>query len=578
MRLLALSVLGGLAGFGLARWTSDVSIRADSSHVISIAGEPVAFGKAVPAMAAQSPPQGSARQRLADTLKGDDPFLAAQPLIDWIQASTIEDFREVVAEGDKFPIPVFSGYTEKFRDAYFDLIVHRWYELDPEGALRGIQSIIAAKKKNDNPYSFASWEAKGLLSAAARHRPVEVFENWQFDKQAGGLDPVLQAGFESLGASDPATARKYLDRLVDRESRRLGEEMMAKGVARSDPVAAVAIGKQVRNPDIFSIALNAAERISPGAVRDTIAAIGEESLPPWGLPELLLRHPEIAGSIQGTPKPKQEYCPSEELQAMADRLPPERRQEMIDRFDSLPPGVREAMGVALASSWSRTDPAKAAEWAMKLATPADRAGAGNKAAEQVFLRWINTSPEAAVEWWRSLPPSPLRDGIGTNASTFVAEQRDLELAMSLYHPQSGKEDEQVTAQLTQMFAERDPAQAAEWLSHVPEGITMTDASRTVIDRWFPLDPIAAAQWVESLPPGPRRDSATNAFVNQAAAENPAEAGEWVKTIKDQKLRQQAALEVFWRMRSENPTAAIEWFRALDGVNSQWHARLLRRLE
>jgi hypothetical protein len=577
MRLLALCVVCGLAGFGLARWHSVVPVNAVETPKPSATdtGESSTSANAGSMPVPSAPSTGSARKRLADAMQGDDTAVAAERLLAWIQGATIEDFRQLVAEGGKFPVPVFTGFNERFRSAYFDALAERWFTVDPNGALHAMQSVRDQLRKSDEKYSIRVWEADGLLKAAARVRPVEVLKDWPLEKESGGLNTVVQGGLESLAAQDPAAARKLLERIGNPESLKLAEEFIARGIARSDPVAAVAIGKRLKDPGVFSHALAAAERISPGAIRDVVSAIGEDLTSVWSFSELLLRHPDLGGALPNMAEPKREYGASDELQAEADRLSPEERQKILDHFDSLPASVRGPMGTAVTSAWARTEPDKAADWAMKHATPTDRSGPGNVAAEMVFLRWINNTPEAAVAWWRSLPPGPLRDAMGTNASTFLAEQGDLESALELFHPRSGTEDEQAAAHLTQILAERDPARAAESLLKVPDGILLKDASRKVIESWFPRDPDAVARWVESLPPGPRRDNATQAFIEQAAAESPTGAGEWVKTIADRRLRQDAAMQVYWRMQMENPAAAIEWIRGLDGVDPRWHARMLR---
>jgi hypothetical protein len=172
----------------------------------------------------------------------------------------------------------------------------------------------------------------------------------------------------------------------------------------------------------------------------------------------------------------------------------------------------------------------------------------------------------------------LRDALGTNASTFIAEQGDLDTALALFRPQPGKEDSQVTAQLVQIFVERDPAKAAEWLRDLPEGASVKDSAGTVVNSWYLRDPTAVAKWVESLPAGPRRDEATQAFVRQAAVESAMGVAEWVETIADPKLRREATEQVYWLMRNEDPEGANRWLNKLQGVDPQWQARFIRMFQ
>lgn len=571
MRLFTFCIVGGLAGFGLARWTAaPAAIRAvESGRAENKALTQETSAKATPSVPDSTKP---VPEQLKDALRGGDPFAASQRMVDWINASTREDFAEFARDPGKIPMPFFHGLGNEFERAYFDALVDRWFALDPDGAIRGIKSMNESPKSGPNGPPLQCFS---FLAAAARSRPEAFLDGMIDDFEKGKTDGVIDMAFENLSTRDPKAARRFLDRLPTLEAKRSAEVRIANGIAQSDPLAAVAIAKQMKEKSLYGEALAAAERIGPGMVSQVASAIGYDQIQSWDLAKLALRNP---GIIDATSKPVEELSGeliANQLIPETDRLSPEERQAALGRLGDFPSGTRDALAAAIASSWARTEPKEAAEWAMAHAKPADRAGSANEAAQGVFLRWINGEPEAAVAWWRSLPDSKLRDALGTNASTFLAEQGDLETALTLYRPQPGKEDDQATAQLVQMFAKQDPAKAAEWLRKIPDGVSGKRGSRTVVDAWYSRDPEAVAHWVESLPAGPRRDEATQAFVKQASVESPSGATEWVETINDPKLRQEAAEHVFWQMRSEDPAAASKWIKGLKGVDAEWHARFLK---
>ena len=191
--------------------------------------------------------------------------------------------------------------------------------------------------------------------------------------------------------------------------------------------------------------------------------------------------------------------------AEADHLSPEQREHLLAHCDSLPAANREGVVAALASSWARTESAKAAAWALAHGQADDGASVANSAAQQVFLRWVNNDADAALAWWRVLTASQLHDALGTNASTFLAENGQIDAAMELFHPRA------------------NPAGA-----------------------WYVRDPEAVARWVETLPAGAARDQATRVFIEKAAAASPVSAAEWVETVADPALHQKAAEWVFWK--------------------------------
>ncbi len=219
---------------------------------------------------------------------------------------------------------------------------------------------------------------------------------------------------------------------------------MARQMWRESSIdeAALAAWRQIGLANsIDEAALASAERIGPGMVRQVFAAADGRLDNVRELPELLLRYPDLAAEIKSDAKSVWAGKYPHEQQAAADRLPPEERARLLAAYDTLPAGARDDLATALASSWARTDPRAAADWALAHAKTEDRKNAANGAAQQVFLRWVNNDTDAALAWWRALPASPLREALGNEASTFVAEAGDLDTALALYHPPEEKDAE-----------------------------------------------------------------------------------------------------------------------------------------
>jgi hypothetical protein len=234
------------------------------------------------------------------------------------------------------------------------------------------------------------------------------------------------------------------------------------------------------------------------------------------------------------------------------------------------------IAAALASAWARTEPEKAAAWALGIANPSEANAPSNNAAQFVFLRWIHTDRDGALRWFESLPDSPMRNALGANASTYLAHEGELETAVALHGPGSRDEPHDTTAHLAQRYAERDPAAAAAWLATIPEASTDDSSVEFVVAKWYQRDPTSVGQWVESLPFGPRRDHAAKEIVERALHEDAAAAAAWTRLIGNRKLQQSMAAEVYLEYSRGDPARAAEWINSLEAVGEGWKGRFLRR--
>lgn len=509
------------------------------------------------------------RKRLSKALEGDDPLASAGPALAWLEAATLEDFQNLAADPEKFPFPAFREFQNDFRSAFFNTLVDRWLRLDPDGAWEAMKRVQDLWTKQLGP-------TNDLYSAAACVRPEWVLERTPVTSDNGHLERYAGTALMRLAARDASAARRFLSRLPDPTMRRNAEVTIARGIAQSDPLTAVAIARQMKEDSLYDTALSAAEKIGPGMVRQVVLAAGGKLDGSYQIPWLLLRDPDLAADLAGTGGYRFAGF-TQDLSRHAERISPEERARVLAGYATLPDGMRDDIATVLVSSWARTEPRQAAEWALAHAQPQERASPANRAATQAFLRWANTDADAALAWWRALPPSPLRDALGTEASTFIAEAGQLDAAIELFRPSSKKVDEDITAHLAQYIAARDPAEAAAWLASLPADVLTEKAVRHVVRKWYAEESEAVARYVEQLPAGPRRDQALTSFIGEAARQSPSGASEWVETITEPKLRQQAALAVYQHWWGTDAAAAQAWMRALQGVDREWHERFLRRM-
>lgn len=536
-------------------------------------------------------PLQSVRQPIRDALAGDDPFASAARLLAWLQTTTVETFRKLAEEPEKFPSPYFSGFDQEFRSAYFEAIAERWMALDPDNALVAMQRIDQALEKQDYSGDF--------LRAAAKLRPELILEKLPLENKGGYLEAYTHAALGSLAARDMKAARLVAEHCTDASLRKDAYTAISMGVARNDPLAAVALASEMKQKDLCTVALRGAERIGSGMIRQVLQAAGDQLEPDAISPDFVLQHPDLAMDLPSLRAPKNTAQINEQTLAASDRLAPEERAHLLANCESLPGSARDAVVAALASTWARTEPKEAAEWALAHGKPEEGANSANNAAQQVFLRWINNDADAALAWWRALPDSSLRDALGTNGSTYLAEDGRIDEALEIFRPSVSTNEEAIsrsqspggvykkvsrgstreaaaTAQLAQFLVDHDPKLAADWVATLPPAAVTDQTARTVVSEWYERSPEEVAHWIEKLPPSTGRDQAARVFIEEAVQQSPAAAAEWVETVRDPVLRRKAAEWVFWEMRSDDPAAARQWLKTLSGVDEEWQARMLRR--
>jgi hypothetical protein len=509
------------------------------------------------------------RERLKEAFRKDDPLESARRVLAWLESATAEEFRELAKEMSKFPAPNYWNSDQIFRDAYADAVVARWAELDAEGLIETAKNHreLGMKKKGEPGYHDCEW----LLPAIGRTRPELALEKLPLSAGDGYPRLHVQLAFRVLAARDERAARRHLERLQSPSERKRGLLCIVQGVAEVDPVAAVRQAAELNEESLYRTAIEAAERIGPGAVREVIAT-APDKYTNYNLPIAPPELSDLLASFKPTHGGQQLFG---DLASVADRTTREDREKFFANYDSVPKNLREPLAAALANSWARTEPAAAAAWALAHAEPENHESTANGVTRDVFLRWFNTDASAAISWWNNLPASPLRDALGNEACTKFADEGKIEEALAMYRPLAGKSQPQITQMLAQNYAEREPAAAASWLMSLPPDVAISDATTSILSRWIPRDPEGVANWIQALPPSGRRDEIVSEFIESAGKTSTSGAEAWVEEIVDPVLRMKAAESAFWRI--EDRAAAREWIRNLKGVDPVRHGRFLRTL-
>jgi hypothetical protein len=468
-------------------------------------------------------------------------------------------------------MPLPSSSDREYHDAFVDALIARWFVVDPEGALPAIREL--EKKLIRSPGSV--WQGSGeFFKAVARVRPEALLGALPEKASWNRSDFTIPAAFTSLATRDPPAARRFLERVADPDQRKAAEIAIAQGIAKNDPLAAVALAHTLNSADVFQAALKAAEHAGAGTLHAVLMANARKFPIGYNLPELVLQHPDEDWSGLVGDEPEKTVGVTLQTMSEAARLTPEERDRRLAGLDRLPPELREKIASALVSAWAKDDPQAAGDWAVAYAR-GDSQPSESQRVNAAFYQWLQADRAAALAWCAHLPASPLRDELGNNAAAFLARDGKLDEAQALFHPQPGASSAKLIASIAAARGKDDPAAAALWLDSLPPDTDTTMAIKPVLEKWVDLDASAAASWVEAQPAGPRRETALEAYTRAAAELDPAAAGEWAATIADRQARAKAAEYVFDQMDRRDPAAARQWLRALSGVDAAWRERFIR---
>jgi hypothetical protein len=520
-------------------------------------------------LSAYDPPRSGepAFEQLIAVLDSKRPFQSAAAALVVIDRMTAEDFQHLLAAPHSFPNLDALRFDLDFREAFLEALVERWLAVDQEGCIAGIQRL---EGKLDGRLP-----ARGALAAALTDlRPELLIDalppGASWEQHEWGAIP---SAFTKLAARDVSAARSYLAQIDDPDLRKAAEIAIARGIAESDPVAAVALAHELKSEDVLRSALTSAQRLGAGILRQVLAANAGQLKLSRNLLELILIHPNedwsgVAGQAAG---------PGMSVPALhvAKRLTPEQRQAVLESAASLPAGVRDQITELVVYHWATSEPEQAADWSLARANLAMPEAPESVRVGAAFYRWAIADERPALAWWSRLPESPLRTQLGNGMAEGLASRGRVDEAEKLFRPIPGAPTAQALGRIVAARAEQGPSAAAEWLQSMPPEVETAAATKSLLEKWITKDAAAAARWVETQPAGTLRDAAVQAFTAAAALRDPGAASEWVPTISDRNLRSQAAELVFASMKSTDAAAAAAWLRSVPGLDAAWADRIIR---
>src|ERR1043166_8061018 len=183
---------------------------------------------------------------------------------------------------------------------------------------------------------------------------------------------------------------------------------------------------------------------------------------------------------------------------------------------------RDDLVIHAAMQWALQDATGAADWAKQITEQ----GLRDKVLAAVAAQWGEADPGAAA----------------TLATKWVAP---------------GKPQDDAVVGIVERWVQKQPTDAAAWVTAFPDGLLRDTAMENVVKLWADQDVEKAGTWLRSLLAGPARDAAVGAYVSQVAPRSPELAASWTTEIGDDalRLREMEAVGESW-MESDAAAARI----------------------
>lgn len=474
--------------------------------------------------------------------------------------------------------------TAGVRSRAISHIAEEWTASDPLAALaegmriedRGLRKRFLGRVASDwsraDPDAVLTWLATGPVDAEfatalasnafatlAEHDPHRLL----------AVSASLPANYSSHGAmyayqliaeADPSEAINMLQSVAAGRQRDLILNAIAGGMAKTDPQSA----------------LDWAERQSSGRNNLVATVIGTIAVD------------DIDTALEYAMKldEKTDRWHSLQFVAMHAARDPGKVQEVATRLLAIEDTEQRqsALGV-LTSTWARTDPHAAADWAVdNLATTGEQtlaqvaahlaqqnpdaairlaarvpAASREQWLTQVAGGYASMDPEGALAWLDQLRGQPHHAAMVETVVQHAAH-RSPELAASLIPEISDPKKAARVAQTTARYwSQRDPHAAAAWVDRLPPGgDTRAAALPQVASGWMQKDRAAAERWLLSQPADDARDNALQQALQQlVTADQPVR--QLLSAFSNDRARDAAAASAAMIMVQRDDVAAAEAF-------------------
>ncbi len=304
-------------------------------------------------------------------------------------------------------------------------------------------------------------------------------------------------------------------------------------------------------------------RQSAPTSNDSISEVNDQQPAlPTDVPEWESRFWEIANEPQWIQS-------QEELEALADAVPEEQLQAVLDEFSGDQfSGDQSTAGLIfvrrLIARWAEKSPQEAARWVAGLADD----NFGHEACRQLMVSWAKGDLSNALAWIRQQPESGSKAAGELSLAKDAAEENQGAIAISLLAalPSSQERDNLLNYSVRQ-WAVTDRSDAIAWIEQVQDSTLREQMLENVVTDWAVQDPSSAAGFATTtLDAGNGRDNVIVNIVRLWATSAPDQAASWVGEFPEGELRTLAMQNLVDVWERIDPNATSAWVKAAQNEN------------
>ncbi len=313
---------------------------------------------------------------------------------------------------------------------------------DPVRGMRRFTQLLECLTPENAPAAFEALLSGGGSGSGERSLLLRslLCAAWGARDGAGALaalkgEEERSAAMAGWAGRDAATARAWLEQSSDRDrdDARLLQEGFVRGLARSDPAAAV----------------DYIQEMGEGVGRELIRVAARE---------------QLAHGLASTAR-------------WAAELPEE--------------ALRGSALEVVARQYMQVDPRSGAAWAAESSTAPDM----RQAVARVADRIADQDVLAALQWTQSLPPSPGQEEAYQQVFSEWARQDPTASSMELVRMSPGRERDSAIHAFSQILAGESPQDAIVWATAISDPAMRLDTQVNVVRRWNESAPEDARAWM-----------------------------------------------------------------------------------
>ena len=176
-------------------------------------------------------------------------------------------------------------------------------------------------------------------------------------------------------------------------------------------------------------------------------------------------------------------------------------------------------------------------------------------------------------WAEALPDGVMRNEALGRVADHFAERDPAETAEWARGFADQPGTERIFWEVGANWAGRDPEGALDWVSNLPDGQSQQVGMRGSLNSWARRDPTAAGEYLQEMAPSPLRDAAVAGYSTHVVWEDPTAAMSWAESIEAPERRQEVMVEVARSWQRKGGQGLSDWLDS-SGLPAEARAQIM----